>query len=348
MNKRVILGAFLIGLFLVMVGTAVSQNQRTGTSAASELLIPVGGRDLALSGSTLAVTQGVEAIYWNPAGLGRMQGSAQGMFSSMSYIADIGISYGAIAARFGEFGNVGLSIKSLDFGDIPLTTVADPEGRGGATFSPSYVTLGFTYSRQITDAASVGATVKLVSESIERVSATGMAFDIGLQYRGLLDLRGLSVGIVVKNIGPQMKFDGSGLLRPAVASGGLRPEQQYKSEAAPFELPSMIELGVSYAGTIQDNIVYGLNGSFANNNLYEDEYHVGGELGMTFGTGAVFGRVGYNMIPTLSNQDDRIFGATYGFGLMYNAGGTELSVDFAYRQARYFDGNTVVSFKVGF
>ena len=45
----------------------------------------------------------------------------------------------------------------------------------------------------------------------------------------------------MKNIGPQMKYDGSGLYRNAISSDGDRPEQRFKSEAATFELLSTIE-----------------------------------------------------------------------------------------------------------
>jgi len=228
MKSRLLIGAVLLCVSLVVAfGTSFAQNQRTGTAAATELLIPVGARDLALGGANIANSVGVEAIHWNPAGLGRLNHSAEAMFSTMTYMADSNVSYGAVAAKFGEFGIMGLSIKSLDFGEIPLTTVDDPEGAGGKMYSPTYVTLGLTYGRALTDAISAGFTAKLVSESIDRVSSSGFAFDVGLQYDGLVGVSGLQMGIAVKNIGPQMKFDGGGLYRSAVSTDGDRAEQRY-------------------------------------------------------------------------------------------------------------------------
>jgi hypothetical protein len=351
MNKRFTFGAFLLCLSVVMMfGTAGAQNQRTGTSAAPELLIPVGARDFAMGGSSLAISSGVEAIHWNPAGIGRMSGSAEAMFSTMTYlhIADIQVSYGAAAATFGGFGTIGLSIKSLDFGDIPLTTVEDPENRSGATFSPTYVTIGLTYGRQITDAASVGVTVKLINETIARVSQSGVAFDIGLQYQGLLDVPGLQLGIAVKNIGPEMTFQGSGLLRSATSSEGNRPEQRYASVAAGFELPSMIDIGLSYAGNIQEDMIYSLSGSYTNNNLYVDEYRIGGEYGIVISDLTLCARAGYSFVPQVTESSDRIFGATLGAGLNYKGSGTDLTLDFGYRKVKLFGYDTVLSLKVGF
>ena len=43
--------------------------------------------------------RGVDAIYFTPAGLGRMEHPVEAMFSQMSYFADIDVSYGAIALR---------------------------------------------------------------------------------------------------------------------------------------------------------------------------------------------------------------------------------------------------------
>jgi len=349
MKKSFFAGALLVCVAILLVSTTgVAQNQRTGTSAASELLIPIGARDLAQGGASIASSVGLESIHWNPAGFSRMTGAAEGMFSTMSYIADIRVSYGAVGAKFGEFGALALSLKSLSFGDIAVTTVDDPQGLAGGTYSPSYLTVGLTYSRAITDAASVGVTAKLVSETIARVSATGLAFDIGVQYHGLMNLSGLQLGVTIKNIGPQMKYDGSGLLHLATSSEGLRPEQYFKSEAAGFELPSMIEIGAAYGGTVQDNMMYNISGSYTSNNLYVDEYRVGGEYGITLSGLSLFARGGYAFFPQIREKSDRIFGATVGFGITYNVGGTNLSVDYAYRQVELFGGNNVVALKVGF
>jgi hypothetical protein len=351
MNKRFSFGAFLLCLSVVMMfGTVGAQNQRTGTSAATELLIPVGARDFAMGGSSLAMSSGVEAIHWNPAGVSRISGSAEAMFSTMSYLhlAGIQVSYGAAAASFGGFGTVGLSIKSLDFGEIPLTTVDDPEGRSGATFSPTYVTVGLTYSRQITDATSVGVTAKLINETIARVSQSGVAFDIGLQYHGLLDVPGLQLGLAVKNIGPEMKFEGAGLLRSAISSEGSRPEQKYASVAAGFELPSMIDIGLTYTGQVEDNMKYSISGSYTNNNLYVDEYRVGAEYGIILSSISLFARGGYSFVPQVTESSDRIFGATLGVGINYKSAGTDITLDFGYRKVQLFNYDTILSLKVGF
>ena len=120
---------------------------RTGTGGAAQLLIPVGPRGIAMGEANLAVAQGIESIFWNPAGVANMQNSTSVMFSHMSYLADIGVEYGAVATNIEGFGVVALSLKSLGIGDILVTTTTDPDGLGGAVFSPQMLTAGLTYSR---------------------------------------------------------------------------------------------------------------------------------------------------------------------------------------------------------
>jgi len=336
-------------LLLGIVATGSAQNKRVGTAAAPELQIPIGARDLAMGGSTIAVSEGVEAIYWNPAGLGKMTSSAEAMFSNMSYIADIGVNYGAVAGSFGQFGTVALSVKSLNFGDINITTVDDPDGLGGRVFSPAFVTVGLTYARSLTEAISAGGTVKIISEQIHRVAASGVAFDFGVQYNKLGGIPGFSVGVAVKNIGGQMKFDGSGLLRDATASDVARGVQKFKSEAASFELPSTIEIGMSYQRNIGDNFGAIVNGTFTNNNLYLDEYRLGAELAYKFESMSLFARAGAAVTPKDQNAEaENVFGACFGAGITTNAAGVNITLDYAYRSAQFFNANQVFSVKFGF
>lgn len=346
-QKVVVVALLLCVAVAVFTDTTRAQNKRTGTAAAPELLIPVGARDLAMGGSTIASSMGVEAIYWNPAGLGRLKGAAEGMFSDMSYIADIGVSYGAVAASFGDFGVLGLSVKSLSFGNVPLTTEDDPENFSGRFYSPSYVTVGLSYARAITDAISFGGSLKIVSESIDRVSASAFALDLGVQYNRLAGVNGLALGVVVKNVGPQMRFSGPGLYRVAVASDGSRPAQRYSSEASSSELPSLVEIGLAYSGTAADNLSYSVDGSFKNDNLYLDSYNVGGEVGFTMQQVKIFGRAGMGFVPQ-ADANTNIFGATFGAGINYAATGIDITVDYAYRQVDFFDANNVFSVKFGF
>jgi hypothetical protein len=335
----------LLAVSIVAVADAAN-GSRIGTAGAQELLIPVGARGIAIGGSSMVFSSGVDAIYWNPAGLGRMTSSVEGMVSSMNYIADLNIVYGALGVQAGEFGTLGFSVKSISFGSIPVTTVEFPDGTG-EKYSPTFITLGATYGKSVTDRISVGVTANLVSERILAMSATGAAFNVGIQYQNL-GTQGLDLGIAVKNIGTNMQFAGSNFLQKAAATTGLRGTQFYNIEAASSEMPSSLEIGIGYTHKIDDKNMAKVGGMFRNNNYSEDEYNLGAEY--TFDN-IFFVRGGYTL-PGQATKDvlaqrEYLYDLTLGLGVHYNTGGLDLSFDYAYRHMKYFDASNVVTLKVG-
>jgi hypothetical protein len=347
--------ALALAVFLLVVAVSLPAfaggENRVGTNAAPELLIPVGARDLALGGSNIATTSGIEAIFWNPAGLARAQHAANAMFSHMNYIADIGVEYAAVSAAFEGFGTIGVSLKSISVGDIPITTEDATDGTGGV-FSPTLVNVGLTYSRLLTDRVSVGATATLISNRFDKVSASGFAFSAGVQYTGLGGVNGLAVGVTVKNIGPQMQFEGDGLLRTGQVNDVLRPGSFYRVTAASFELPSTIEIGLSYAIDVGEMNGLNVNGIFQNNNFSADEYKVGAEYSYD---NMFFLRGAYNMAEKtennsldVSDKTSFIYGFTAGAGIQYPVGSLELTFDYAFRAVEFFQNNHVFSVKLGF
>jgi hypothetical protein len=343
-KKNILIIILILSAAVFISNTYAGGDHRNGTGGAQELLIPVGARGLALSGSYVAGLQGIESLFYNPAGLGAMSNSAQAAFSHMSYIADIGISYAAVAVRFEGFGAIGFNVKTIDFGDIPVTTVESPYGTG-ATFSPTFVVAGLTYSNAITDRIRVGVTANLITEKIISTSATGLGFTAGVQYNGIAGVEGLQLGVALKNIGAQMKFDGPDLLRNATEQDASRGTQFYKIDAATFELPSQLELGLAYERSFTDDFKAVLSSSFVNNNFLNDEYKFGGEVGYA---DIFFIRGGYTYTKEgVDNIDEQLFGATFGAGFKIKTG-VDITVDYAYRAARYFDANNMFSVILGF
>jgi hypothetical protein len=240
---------FLPALFLLVLLGSLGipaayggSDNRTGTAGAMELLIPMGARGTAMASSINANATGVEAIRWNPAGMAREAG-IEALFSTMSYIADIRVNYFAFSAGIGELGALGFSIQSINFGDIPVTTTDAPEGTGG-TFSPNYITGALTFARSFTDRIHGGVTAKFISERIMRTSAEGLAFDFGVQY--VSKESGINLGVALKNLGPQMSFDGPDM-EHFVSVPGQDPgsrDRALRLPGAAFELPSTLEIGL--------------------------------------------------------------------------------------------------------
>lgn len=344
MKKKItIMSIITLLVFAVVIDATAGGGNRNGTAGAQELLIPVGARGLALNSSYISGLEGIEAIFYNPAGLGITKNSAEAMFSKMAYIGDIGVSYAAVSATFEGLGALAFSVKSIDFGEIPITTVEAPEGTG-STFSPNFVTVGITYSNSLTDRIRVGVNANVISERIIRSSATGISFDAGVQYNGLAGFDGLKLGVVLKNLGPQMKYDGPDLLRRAQDINSQRGNQYYKIDAASFELPSQLELGIGFERKFAEMYKFLISTSFQNNNFANDEYKLGGEFSFR---DILFFRGGYSFVANVDDDEQKIYGFTMGTGLHIDVG-VDINIDYAYRWARYFDANHMFSLKLGF
>ncbi len=336
-----ILKILLTFLFLLAMVAHAGDKKRVGTGGAAYLLIPVGTRGIAMGEANISTAHGVEALFWNPAGVAKMDGSADVIFSHMSYIADIGVEYGAVAANFEGFGVVSLSLKSLSIGEIGITTIENPDGTG-ETFTPTSIVAGVSYSRQLTESIAIGLTGNFLSDRLGDVSASGFSVDVGVIYDNLASVNGLSIGFVVKNLGPNMQYTGSGLLNRGQIDDVTRPPNFYLLEAASFELPSNFQLAVGYQPVLDEINSLQFSGIYQNNNFSGDEYKVGGEYGYN---NNFFVRAGYQFSPPA--VEEYIYGFTAGVGVDYRVEGFGFKVDYAYREVEFFDGNHVFSLTLG-
>jgi len=317
-------------------------DKRTGTSGASHLLIPVGPRGIAMGEANVSTSTGIESLFWNPAGVAKMDGSTDLLFSHMSYIADIGVEYGAIAANFEGFGVLSLSFKALSIDDIQITTTSNPDGTG-EVFAPTMVTAGLGFSRMLTESISIGITANFISERLADVTASGIAFDVGVIYDNLADVNGLSIGFVLKNFGPDMEYSGPGLISEGQLNGLNRPPNFFTIDSAPFELPSNFQIALGYKRVLDEINSVQFSGTYMNNNFSGDEYKLGGEYGYD---NLFFVRAGYQLAPDIS--DNFIYGFSAGVGIDYKVEGFGFKVDYAFRDVEFFDGNHVFSLTLGF
>jgi len=333
--------ACFLGVIMIVSFSFAGDETRVGTSGGNQVLVPVGARDLALSGSDLVFSSGVSSIHWNPAGLARMEGGGA-VVSNMTYFTDMGVNF--FAAGFtGGFGAMAISAKTIDFGDIPVTTVQQMDGTG-AMFTPTFATIAFSYAKSLIDKASVGVNAKLVYESIPRANATALVFDVGVQYEDFADIKGLGIGLVIKNIGQDLKYGGSALLLQATDAGNTFRDFR-GIEAAEDQLPSVYEVGMTYKTPLGLSI----GTVFSSQNYDYDQLRFGGEFALA---DMIFLRGGMTMAlasgDATIDDEDELFSQTFGAGLKYNLFGMNTFVDFTYRAQQYFDGNMMWSFGVEF
>jgi len=335
-----ILACLSLSFLMIAVGHA-GDIDRVGTTAATQLLLPIGARSISMGNSAIASTQGVEAIHWNPAGIAASTNS-EVMFSNTAYIADIKQNYlGATLASTG-LGTFGFHIQSLDFGDIEETTVDEPDGTG-RTYSPTFFVVGLTYSRFLTDRIIAGVTGKYISEEIMQTGGTAMAIDFGVQYIFNENFR---FGVAMKNVGTKLQYDGRNLERQArIPGAGPNAENGYfRAIAQDSEIPSVFGFGLSYKYDLSEAANVRANAAFSNNNDYYDEILGGLEFGYN---DMVFLRAGYNTVTDLDAES--IYGFSAGAGIKYGIGDFNLYIDYAFRQVTdYFDNNNIFSLKLSY
>ncbi len=341
---KLVLPAALLGVPLAATAGGLD---RLGTAGAQELRIPVGAASLGIGGSAAALGNGIANLYYNPASLATTENS-EAIVSYSTYLADSKVNYGAAGMKLGGAGNVALSIKVLNIGDIIVTTEDAPEGTG-EILNPTFSVFGLSYARRMTDRVLVGVTANYVNEKIAQTTATGFAADLGVQYD--TGWRGLRFGFAMKNVGPNMRFEGPDFEQRLTLPGDDPTAQPHVVRLQPtdFELPSFLEIGVAYDLGIAEKQHVTAFGTFQGNNFSTDEYRLGAEymLGEHIALrGGYTGQVG---IKEEDRQTNYLYSYSYGAGVNFKLGDRPFAVDWAGTHVgEFFDDNQQVSLSVSF
>ena len=341
MKKHIIASIVIIVVSSLVLG----QNSRMGSASSTQLLVVPSAKHLS-GGGAAATATGMDATFWNPAGLAMSENSVDAIFSNRQYFADIDNSFFGIATDLGDY-KMGVSVRTFNIGDIDETTVFYPDGTG-QVFTPNFSILGATLARKLSDNTSVGLNANLIREGFGRVAATGVAYDLGVQYRGFLGREGLDVGFAMKNFGAPMKYDGEGLGVMASPVDGDRPVEYYKVDAASFDLPFVFDMGVSYNIAGADIGV-----------TYTSNYYSTDELKLSVGyTLEGLGSVGVGMQSSSASQEiddtddwytNPADGVSFGASIdMSRFVGMNLSVDYSMLPMGDFGTNSVVALRVAF
>jgi hypothetical protein len=274
--------------------TANAGNEdRVGSSGASELLINPWARSLAFADAGVSCVNGLEATYTNIAGLA-FTGRTEIKFNSTMWLGNSGvqINTAGIAQRISDADVITVGVKAMSFGQIDITQVDLPEG-GVGTFKPTYIQINVGYARAFSNSIYAGVNVKLVSEYISNASAIGVAIDAGVRYvTGEQDQ--WKFGISLKNIGPKMRFKGDGFAYQVnYATTGVQATMQQRG--AGFEMPSCLYIGASYDGIFNEQNKLTVAAAFQANSFSYDNYRLGlnyqfraNKVGFNIAAGYVF------------------------------------------------------------
>lgn len=321
---------------------------RQGEAGGAQLLMNPYAESAGLHSMSTAFVSGPEAMRINVAGLSRINKTELALgYTSYLTGTDIAFSSLGFAQRIGENGAIGVSLMSVDFGDIRLTTTDQPEGTGN-TFSPSFFNLGIGYSHTFENKVSVGVLFRGISESITDVNAFGGCLDAGVQYvTG--DQDNFKFGISLRNIGSRMQYGGEGLATQGPSPNGAGYELTYSQRSADFELPSMLNIGVSYDFLIGESHRLTALGNFTSNSFSQDQLGGGLEYSLNdlfIVRGAYRYEVGSEEEITAPIYTGVAAGATLSLPLSKEKPDTRLSIDYAYRQTRIWTGTHNIGVRI--
>lgn len=333
---------FLLGIIILPMHSMAGNKDRSGQAGASELLINPWGQSSGWGSVNTAGIRGLEAIYGNVAGVAFTEGTQVG-FAHTQWLkgSDININSFGFTQKMGESGALGLSVMSMNFGEIDVTTIDNPDG-GIGTYSPSYLNVNIAYSRIFSNSIYGGINFKIISESISDMSAQGLAIDAGIQYvTG--ELENIKFGITLKNVGPTMKFSGDGLSIGVIPSG-QETTFTLEQRKEDFELPTQLLIGAAYDILIPGNYRITLAGNFTSNSFSKDQFTGGLEFslkdylmlraGYTYEDGITYG------LDDPENRTNAFKGISAGFTVsvpLDTERGTRLGIDYSFRSTDHFD-----------
>jgi hypothetical protein len=342
MNKifKVLLAFVLVSIFLLADKNLIAGNKdRVGECGSQELLINPWARSSGWGGVGIANSRGIEAMYTNIAGLAFTQ-RTEIVFAHTMWLKGSGVSINTfgLSQKVGETGVIGVGVMAMSFGSIPITTVDLPEG-GLGNFTPALMNINLSYSKVFSNSIYGGINIKVVSQKISNLSASGFAIDAGIQYiTG--EKENIMFGIALKNVGPKMHFKGDGLSSQGLMNGSVS-QRTVEERSAEFELPTTLNIGVAYDFIISDQHKITLAGAFISNSFGKDQYIVGLEYKMM---DYLYLRGGYAMENGTFKKDERtnaLTGPHAGITVQVPVNkkkGSTIGVDYSYRATNPFQG----------
>jgi hypothetical protein len=232
-----------LGLLLLLPGWLGAQGlirnygeERAGTTVLQFLKIGVGARAEGMGQAFVGVADDASALYWNPAGLARLEGS-HASFHRLQWPAEIGYDYLGFSHRLSDRWALGLAYGQLSTGEMPLTSETHPDG-DGRTFTFTDQALQLSAALRLTHQFSFGASLKYVREDIAETTMDGWLMDLGTYYD--TGWRDLSIAVALVNFGPQFRPEGSAV--PANASSGEAREYEDFSPPTIFRLGGALTL----------------------------------------------------------------------------------------------------------
>jgi hypothetical protein len=283
------------------------------------LSVATDARGGAMGEAATTLGLGSSSLFFNPAGMARMDPRFDLSATQNNWIADIkhnsySLAFNPAGGRYGVFG---LSFMSVDYGEIQGTMVWGNEQGYVDTeiFKPSAFAFGAGYARTLTDKFAVGGQIKYAGQqlgksmvpvgedslSVKKNLAFATAYDFGTIYR--TGFKSLKFGMSVRNFSSEIEYETESFLLPLTFRIGVSMDVLDLVDLPDHKL--LVSVDASHPRSYPEQLKVGMQYSFLD---------------------MFFGRIGY-----VSNSDENDL--TYGFGIQKFGA----AVDYAYTPFGVFE-----------
>ncbi len=293
-----------IAMVVLFISSASLGQQKLAQSGFDFLNVSTDPRAEGMAEAVTSVEGNSVSMFFNTAGMARLENPTTISLGEVNWIAGINHIYGgvAISPSKGEYGVFGLNFRSVDYGELQETIIANnTEGfQDIGTFSPSAYLVGIGYAKALSDKFAVGGDVNYVSQdlgqSIVNINKDGtfvnaeeklsvVSFDFGMIYR--TGYKSLAFGMDLRNFSRQLRYVQETFDLPLIFNLGVSmnvldmwnidSKNQSLTIAAdathPRDYPEQVNVGAEY--TFMQTV--SLRGGYMFNN---DEYGLVGGLGL--------------------------------------------------------------------
>jgi len=331
----------LIAAVLWNIGNTAASGQivKKGQVGFRFLENPVSAEAIGRGGLGVGMFRNANAVFWNPASLGWIDGKYDFNLNYTNGIADINQTAMAGAWNWNGVGVIALDVIAMQYGDFYGTRRADNDQGfiDTGTFSPNAWAIGLAFSQRVSDRFSYGIHLKYARQDLgdawiatsgrdvndpalaitQKSYAHGEpAVDIGAVYD--FQYHGIRFGAVVQNVSREVRYVEEKFPLPFAVSFGVtvdpwsffRPEDKVNSLLIGFES--------RHPRDFKEKLKFGAE--FKSHDL-------------------VSLRTGY-----MDNYDER--GLTAGLGLNQKMGNTAFRLDYAFQDFGVFGNVHIFSFGV--
>jgi hypothetical protein len=338
MKKRIdiITAGLLIGLLLSSSAQA-GENEKLAQTGFQFLSVISDARGAAMAEAMTSLQSGSSALFFNPAGMADMEGIVDFTASQNQWIADITHNTFSLAVSpsHGEYGVLGISVQSVDYGEFYGTRVDKSTDLGyidTGKFELSALAVGIGYAKRLNDRFSVGGQVRWVRQNLgesvlpiistvpdtsyETVESelTPLAFDFGTQFK--TGFKSLVFGMSVRNFSKEIKYVEEGFQLPLVFNLGISMNLLDFVENVPLDQSLYLSLDASHHRDHPEQIKVGvdyrlmnvlsLRGGYVSNN---------DESGISFGMGVTYLGVTIDYAQTPFGVFDKVQRMTVRFSM---------------------------------